>query len=415
MRDQLIVISSNAKFLFRDEQVIIFNRTNRQWLKLSKQCYEIIMNYNNHTVDELMNDLVDDEDRDYMKKVLDALNSMNLLHVQETKRKLHDVSFAVSNRCNLKCKHCMVSADSCSKEENFSTKQIKESFDKIIKADPELITVTVGEPLVRTDFAEIITYLREHYDGKIGLMTNATLINKSNVDVIVNSVDNISISLDGATPKTVELIRGKGVYEKVLESIKLLQDKHFEDISVSMVVTADNEFYIDEFISLCKGMNCEPILRVLSIAGEAANNKELLSKQQLSTENRSNIGTEKKSSSEEYRFYTCSCDAGATTLKIENDGNIYPCNLFVESEYCLGNILDVDELTGLLQKHPHKFLSECLLEYEPEQIRECKGCDLAYFCWSCLHEVLELRNTRGVAHKCKYAKKYYNNVWSKGE
>lgn len=129
-------------------------------------------------------------------------------------RKLHDVSFAISNRCNLKCKHCMVNADSCAENEFFTTEEIKQAFRKIIEAKPENITVTGGEPLVRKDFLEIITYLRENFDGTIGLMTNATLLNEKNVDVIVSCVNNISISLDGANEETVSLIRGQMYFRK---------------------------------------------------------------------------------------------------------------------------------------------------------------------------------------------------------
>ncbi|MFR5450012.1 MAG: radical SAM protein [Roseburia hominis] len=56
-------------------------------------------------------------------------------------------------------------------------------------------------------------------------MTNATLLNEKNVNAIVNAVDNISISLDGANEETVSLIRGANVFKKVLEVIELLHKK----------------------------------------------------------------------------------------------------------------------------------------------------------------------------------------------
>lgn len=410
-----IVLSNNMKCLFNQDDVIIFNRTNRQWLKIPKECYDILLLCNNkYTVEELMEKLADDEDRNYMKKVLAALEKMALLGKTKP-RQLHDVSFAISNRCNLLCKHCMVNADNCAANENFTTEQIKEAFDRIVAACPEVITVTGGEPLVRNDFLEIIAYLRKTFNGKIGLMTNATLINEKNVNTITESVNNISISLDGVNEQTVELIRGRGVYKKVLEAIKLLHTKGFYDISISMVLTADNEIYIDEFLDLCKKNQCEPVLRALSLSGQAGSNKDLLTKKQLQTPITKTDAIKQEARQETKnitnKFYTCSCDAGATTLTIESDGNIYPCNLFVEQQYCLGNIMDITDLKKLLQKDPKKFISDNLLEYEPDKIKECQNCNLSYFCWSCLHEIKELRDCGRFEEKCKVAKKTLSEIW----
>ena len=409
--NDVMIVSDNATYLFHSDQVIIINRTNRQWMKVSKERYDILTQCNGkYSIQGIMEMLADDEDRDYLKNVLDALEEMKLIGKAPT-RKLHDVSFAISNRCNLKCKHCMVNADSCAENEFFTTEEIKQAFRKVIAAKPENITVTGGEPLVRKDFLEIITYLRENFDGTIGLMTNATLLNEKNVDVIVSCVNNISISLDGANEETVSLIRGANVFQKVLDAIKLLHTKGFKDISISMVVTADNDLYVDEFLELCKKYECKPMLRALSLSGQAERNKDLLTKQQL---NKQKVSTYKKKEMEkslEKNFYACSCDAGATTLTIESNGEIFPCNLFVEPQYCLGNIREVNDLEELLQKNPKKFISNCLQEFEPDTISECKNCDISYFCWSCLPEVKELKDKGLLQQRCQHVKKELADIW----
>ena len=402
--NEIMQISDNAKYLFHNDQTIILNRTNRQWLKVSKECYDILIKCSGkYSVQEIMAMLADDEDRDYLKSVLAALSEMKLLGKSPI-RKLHDVSFAISNRCNLKCKHCMVNADSCGEKEFFTTEEIKQALKKIIAAKPENITVTGGEPLVRKDFLEIIMYLRENFDGTIGLMTNATLLNRKNVDVIVSCVNNISISLDGANEETVSLIRGANVFKQVLDAIDLLHEKEFKDISISMVVTADNDLYVDEFFELCKKYECKPMLRALSLSGQAEKNKELLTKQQLGKQRINTHKGKEKEKPLKKDFYACSCDAGATTLTVESNGEIFPCNLFVEPQYCLGNISEVDDLEELLQKNPKKFISNCLQEFEPDIIPECKNCDISYFCWSCLHEVKELKDKGLLQQRCKHVK-----------
>ena len=254
-------------------------------------------------------------------------------------------------------------------------------------------------------------YLRENFDGTIGLMTNATLLNRKNVDVIVSCVNNISISLDGANKETVSLIRGANVFKQVLDAIALLHEKEFKDISISMVVTADNDLYVDEFFELCKKYECKPMLRALSLSGQAEKNKELLTKQQLDKQRANTYKGKEKEKPLKKDFYACSCDAGATTLTIESNGEIFPCNLFVEPQYCLGNISEVDDLEELLQKNPKKFISNCLQEFEPDTIPECKNCDISYFCWSCLHEVKELKDKGLLQQRCQHVKKELADIW----
>ena len=62
-------------------------------------------------------------------------------------------------------------------------------------------------------------------------MTNGTLITPKNVKEIVSQIDSIDISLDGADEESCAVIRGKGVFEKVVSSIKLLQSHGFSKIT----------------------------------------------------------------------------------------------------------------------------------------------------------------------------------------
>lgn len=233
---------------------------------------------------------------------------------------------------------------------------------------------------------------------------------KSNRMDTFECVDNISISLDGANEETVSLIRGKGVLEKVKNAINLLHKNNYSAISLSMVITADNALYVDDFFALCDELKCKPLLRALSLTGQAEKNKKLLTTKQLAKEG-SDVIANTDERKERQTFYTCSCDAGATTLTIEKDGGIYPCNLFVEPQYCLGNILDIKNIDTILQKRETEFISDCLKEYEPDRVPECKDCNISYFCWSCLHEIKDLKESGMLRDRCKIYKKYLQKIW----
>jgi len=195
-----IRFSNMAKFMFNEDQAIIFNRLNGQWIKVPKQCYDILELCNKEGLSwsALSESLADDEDREYMKQLIKLLDSMNCLYNDDEKI-IENISFAITHRCNLKCIHCMVNAAfGQSDKEHFDTKTICAFLDKIVAANPKNITLTGGEPLLRSDFLTILGYLRSIYNGKITLMTNGTLITPKNVKEIVSQIDSIDISLDGA-------------------------------------------------------------------------------------------------------------------------------------------------------------------------------------------------------------------------
>lgn len=98
-----------------------------------------------------------------------------------------------------------------------------------------------GEPMVRSDFWEILDYTRKNYKGKIDIATNATLINEANVDRLIANVNRLDISIDGIDEDSCSEIRGKGVFNKVIRSINLLKERGFDEIYLSMVISDYNK------------------------------------------------------------------------------------------------------------------------------------------------------------------------------
>jgi len=71
-------------------------------------------------------------------------------------------------------------------------------------------------------------YLEQNeYIGKIGILTNGTLIDEKIVDRLktFQKLYYIQVSLDGASEETNDFIRGKGSYRKAVDSLRLLHKK----------------------------------------------------------------------------------------------------------------------------------------------------------------------------------------------
>lgn len=140
-----------------------------------------------------------------------------------------------------------------------------------------MITLSGGEPLLRKDFKELLVYLRSNYNGHIGVSTNGTLITNSNADLLVKYADQIDISIDGVDEETCSIVRGKGVFENVIRNIKVLQDKGFNNVSLSMVFSDKNEYLEPAFLELNRQLGTTPITRVFAEIGRGKDSKNIFS------------------------------------------------------------------------------------------------------------------------------------------
>ncbi|MFC1630932.1 radical SAM protein [Candidatus Omnitrophota bacterium] len=153
------------------------------------------------------------------------------------------VSWAVTYRCNLRCKYCSLWSQP-SKE--LSTEQIFTILDEIGKTDVQWISFTGGEPLLRNDIGDIINYAKSK-GIFVNLNTNAILIAEK-LDAIENA-DSVQISLD-AEQNINDLARGKGAYQAAHNALSLLRNKNVR-IKIQTVLSKhnlDNLDFIFEFL-----------------------------------------------------------------------------------------------------------------------------------------------------------------------
>ena len=87
------------------------------------------------------------------------------------------MTFTLTNKCNLSCSHCALSASPLS-QDILSTNDVKYAIDKIIDVNPNTLILTGGEPFIRKDILEIISYIRTNFKNKLVIMTNGMLIRK---------------------------------------------------------------------------------------------------------------------------------------------------------------------------------------------------------------------------------------------
>jgi radical SAM protein with 4Fe4S-binding SPASM domain len=410
--------SNSSRYIINENKVVLGNRYTGLWIRISKEVYDILeLGINNDfSLNELKCCLYDEEDRNYIDSLYKKLCYMEIIEDRNPKKRLENkmASFEITHRCNLKCIHCCIDADSIvSDKKDLSTKKVQEVLNKLIEWGPARIMLSGGEPLVRKDFTKLLIYLRKSYKGKIVVSTNGTLINESNSEILSKCADQIDISLDGIDEKTCKVVRGTGIFDKVINSVKLLQNKGFKNITLSMVIGDKNQYLEGKFNELNKMLNTIPLIRVFSAVGRGLNNRSSFLN---GGEDETYVPSNFLDDNYDKPFGMCNCGAGERELFITYNGDIYPCPEFMKSEYLLGNIFNINKISELsifTNNNIKNYNLLYMLNYE--NYKECINCKVNLFCWTCPGQLEELKNNKlAIEDKCKKIKPVlYKRIWER--
>jgi radical SAM protein with 4Fe4S-binding SPASM domain len=181
---------------------------------------------------------------------------------------LRYLELQITDKCNLRCKHCYVGKP---KNHELSIDNIKSLLEEFQDMQGLRILITGGEPIMHSDFMKLNKILPQFRFRKI-LFTNGLLLNR---DVLKElNVHEIQISVDGMQ-KGHEAIRGKGTFKKVISKVEEAMLVGF-DVSISTMIHKENLDEFDEMERLFKSMGIKDwTVDVPSIVGNLQQNKDL--------------------------------------------------------------------------------------------------------------------------------------------
>jgi len=127
------------------------------------------------------------------------------------------IAIYLTNKCNLQCKHCFIEGSPLNNQ-LLSWPKIKTALDYFYKENYRLVEFTGGEAYLSPYLTKSVKYAKK-LGYKIGVCSNGI-----NFDVIKqfkhDEIDKFTFSLDGINPKTHNYLRGPGVFQKCISTIK---------------------------------------------------------------------------------------------------------------------------------------------------------------------------------------------------
>lgn len=172
------------------------------------------------------------------------------------------MTFAVTYKCQCNCRHCSAGRHLRNDLPDLSTKEAKALIDQSQNLGVSIITFTGGEPLLRDDIYELISYVDKRKAIPI-LFTNGLLLSEENIEKLVNAgLYSLFVSIDSPIPEEHDQLRGMaGLFESAILGIKRMQSKGgFVGISSYATRSATQKGMYKKLYSLARELGVENLI-----------------------------------------------------------------------------------------------------------------------------------------------------------
>ena len=175
----------------------------------------------------------------------------------------YSISWNLTQRCNLLCAHCYMSAFSgADPSQELTTEECRRVIDEIAQVNPNVFLIlTGGEPLLRKDLFDIAACAAEK-GFTVVLGTNGVLLRETQARLMrQHGIQGASISLDSTDPARHDAFRHlPGAYQGAIRATEALRAEGL-DFSIHTSVTSWNVTEIPAMIDLAKSLGA----RVLNL------------------------------------------------------------------------------------------------------------------------------------------------------
>ncbi|MEU7194162.1 radical SAM protein [Streptomyces xinghaiensis] len=156
--------------------------------------------------------------------------------------------------CNLACDYCAVASSPKAAPRTLPAGTLRELVDEAVETGFTELYVTGGEPFLHPGIIDLLDHASERLPTVV--MTNAMLLGgrrAAGLDALAGRRLTVQTSLDGATPATHDLHRGRGSWQRTMDGIRHLTGLGLPP-RVALTETPDNTREIPAVAELLAGL-----------------------------------------------------------------------------------------------------------------------------------------------------------------
>jgi len=181
-----------------------------------------------------------------------------------------NIFFHILTDCNLSCRHCYINKEQHGRN-TLKLTTIEKWLDVFKKRcrDPNVIFLG-GEPTLHPDLPGAIKKAKQLDYKSITVDTNGYLFNGILDKTGPDEVDYFSFSLDGATRRTNDMIRGNGSFERCISGLRKTGTMGFST-SLIYTVSSLNIHEINQLVPLIADLEIDRLfIQVIGLRGRSA-------------------------------------------------------------------------------------------------------------------------------------------------
>jgi radical SAM protein with 4Fe4S-binding SPASM domain len=252
--------------------------------------------------------------------------------------------------CNLTCKHCFAGALPRN-QSPLLLSEMDSLFAELAAIGSFRLGLTGGEPLMRNDLFDILDSATDNGLHPC-LTTNGLLIDRSTaIELGKRELVWLNVSLEGATAESNDTIRGEGVFDQVIERLRILSDH--ARFTLAFTLTSLNFDEADRCAELAQRVGASAaVFRPLYPVGVAADHDELMPKYRQYIDALSKLGSieagndlhpidafspQVREDSRSKVVTNNGCGAANLIASVSVQGDVNPCS-FLGSGYDAGNL-----------------------------------------------------------------------------
>lgn len=260
------------------------------------------------------------------------------------------LTWELTYACNLACVHCLSSSGIRDSRE-LTTAEAKALIDEMSAMQIFYVNIGGGEPMIRSDFFDILDYCVAQGVG-VKFSTNGTRLTLEKAQRLAASpMVDVQISLDGADAPTNDAVRGEGSFAASLAAMDNLVAAGFGAFKISVVMTRHNIPQIDDLHALAERYGAQLRLTRFRPSGRGADSWEALHPTQSQQRELYEWLLEHPMVLTGDSFFHLSalgnsleglnlCGAGRVVCLIDPIGDVYACPFVIHDDFLAGNVRD---------------------------------------------------------------------------
>lgn len=256
---------------------------------------------------------------------------------------LKNVFLHVTKACNLYCSYCYFSARKPLLNE-MATAEFTRLWPEVVALRPKKVIFTGGEPLLRPDILDLLRGLRdadpEHHILRC-LNTNGHLVTPEFARDLVGLADEVRVSLD-AMPERNDALRGQGNFEAAVCALGTFYAVGFEPKAL-VTVTSHSLPDLEELLCFLIGKKTTRIhLNSFHLVGRGKGHWEWRVKpaevQAAVQRAWARCCPDQSMPPDSLEPESCSNCGVGSFLNIMPNGDVFPCHVLTNREFCCGNV-----------------------------------------------------------------------------